>query len=560
VSSSRQLAERLVVIALFAAGYAVLFRRFLFTSFDGAFGDDEDGAILLAYVEHWRHVVSGLTGWADPTFFFPQRGVLAYTDAYFLYGLAHVPLRLIGFDTFRAFMLVMSALAVVGYAGFYLLARRYLALPAIWAAVGAALFAFANMNAVKLVQAQSYCVMLLPLVLLLGLSAWNSTRRARGVLLAAAAGLLLALIFLTAFQTAWFFTLLLILFVLLHPVLFGPARTLALMRDMLGARRHMMLALATAFAIGIVPFLYLYLPMLRAGYGRDLTEVFSNAPDARDILNVTPGNWLWGEPLRALGITGRPNRPVWEVELGYTPAFLAVFCVSLLALAHVPEKWTPVFRKGHAPTQKLGGGSERRRWLLLLGVGVVVLWLLQLDYFGVRPWTLIWSIVPGASAVRYVFRSQIIANLFAAMIVASGLAAIARRGWARGAAFLLAALLLIEQVNVEWPATTSRRAALGWINAIPAPPAGCKVFYLVPRAEPADQPGWIHQAQAMLVSQVRDWPTVNGYATWLPKNWDLEEPAKPGYAAAVRDWVSRNGVSDLCGLDPRAGRWSPGLP
>lgn len=540
MSSPRQFAERIVVIALFVAGYAVLFRRFLFTGLDGTFGDDEDGAILLAYVEHWRHVLIGLSGWADPSFFFPQRGVLAYTDAYVLYGLAHAPLRLIGFDTFRAFMLVMSALAVAGYLGFYLLAHRYLALPAIWAAVGAALFTFANMNAVKLVQAQSYCAMLLPLVLLLGLSAWISPRRSRGVLLAAAAGLLLALIFLTAFQTAWFFTLLLILFALLHPLVFGPARTLALVRDMLGARRHVMLALAIAFAVGIVPFLYLYLPMLRAGYGRDLVEVFGNAPDARDILNVTPANWLWGAPLRALGITGRPNRPVWEVELGYTPVFLAMFCASLMML--------------------LRRGSERRHWLLLLGAGIVALWLLQLDYFGVRPWTLIWSVVPGAGAIRYVFRSQIIANLFAAMIVAAGLAAIARAGWMRGAALALAALLLIEQVNVEWPATTSRRAMLGWINAIPAPPAGCNVFYLVPRAEPVDQPGWIHQAHAMLISQIRDWPTVNGYATWLPKNWDLEEPAKAGYAAAVRDWASRNGISGLCGLDPRPGRWSPGLP
>jgi hypothetical protein len=83
----------------------------------------------------------------------------------------------------------------------------------------------------------------------------------------------------------------------------------------------------------------------------------------------------------------------------------------------------------------------------------------------------------------------------------------------------------------------------------------------VPNAEPADRPGWFHQEQAMLLSQIRGIPTVNGYSSWFPDGWDLEEPAKPGYAAAVRDWATRNGIADgLCGLDPRKRQWTIGLP
>jgi len=56
-------------------------------------------------------------------------------------------------------------------------------------------------------------------------------------------------------------------------------------------------------------------------------------------------------------------------------------------------------------------------------------------------------------------------------------------------------------------------------------------------------------------------PTVNGFSSWFPDNWVLDEPASPGYAAAVRDWAGRNGITQgLCGLDPRAGRWTVGLP
>jgi sulfur-oxidizing protein SoxA len=40
------------------------------------------------------------------------------------------------------------------------------------------------------------------------------------------------------------------------------------------------------------------------------------------------------------------------MRIGPLVTILAIVCGPLAALAHVPEKWTPVFRKGHAPTQE----------------------------------------------------------------------------------------------------------------------------------------------------------------------------------------------------------------
>ena len=33
----------------------------------------------------------------------------------------------------------------------------------------------------------------------------------------------------------------------------------------------------------------------------------------------------------------------------------------------------------------------------------------------------------------------------------------------------------------------------------------------------------------MVIAHNRDWPTINGYSTWLPKGWDMEEPSKPSH-------------------------------
>jgi hypothetical protein len=578
--------HRLLALALFALGFALVFRGWLFTGFDGAFGDEEDGYLALAIVEHWRHVFAGEVRWTDPMIFFPARGTLGYTDAFFLLGAVAAGLRRLGLDAFNAFMLVMAGLAAVGFFGFRRLAMRHFGVPPAAAAMGAFLFAFSNVDAVKLIHVQAYCAMLLPWLCDLMLSAWNSARR--GPLLAAVAGALYALLFLTAYQTSWFFACYLLLMALLYPVVFGRQATATLLRGMI-AKRAVMLGAACGFAVGIVPFLILYVPVFLSGHSRDFAEVASNMPQWRDLLNVTPENGVWGAPFKWLGIAGRPYRPVWEVELAFTPAVLVVFAVALgtaatrlwtraatapfhrLRLAdrppHPAREGAPTSPRTRGevllPGRETGEfhgaeGSARDRFVLLMGLAVVVFWLLQMDYFGVRPWRAVWGVVPGAKAIRYTFRSQLVANLLVSLIVARALATFAIR---RAAVLVLCAILIIEQINLVWPPMMSRTRALAWIDAAPAPPSGCRAFYVIPRAGPPGRSGPQHQDDAMLFAQVRGIATVNGYSSWFPDGWALDEPASPGYAAAVRDWARRNGIeAEVCGLEPRTGRWVPGLP
>jgi hypothetical protein len=531
--------HRLLAFALFALGFALVFRGWLFTGFDGAFGDEEDGYLALAIIEHWRHVFAGEVHWTDPIIFFPARGTLGYTDAFFLLGAVAAGLRRLGFDAFNAFMLVMAGLAAVGFFGFRRLAIRHFGVPPVYAAMGAFLFAFSNVDAVKLIHVQAYCAMLLPVLCDLVLSAWNGARR--GPVLAAVAGALYGLLFLTAYQASWFFACYLLLMALFYPAVFGLPATGTLLREM-SAKRAAVLGGAAGFAVGIVPFLILYVPVFLSGHSRDFAEVASNMPLWRDLLNVTPENGVWGASFKSLRIAGRPDRPVWEVELAFTPAVLAVFAAGLVALAVQPRRKP----------------ESHDRYLILLGLAVVVLWLLQMPYFGLRPWHAVWAAVPGAKAIRYTFRSQLVANLFVALVIARVLAGIGR---ARLATVLLCSFLAVEQINLVWPATLSRRATLAWVEAVPAPPAGCRIFYVAPNAGPAGRNGPQHQDDAMLFAELTGIPTVNGYSSWFPAGWALDEPASPGYAAAVRDWAYRNGIEEgLCGLDPRAGRWTVGLP
>src|SRR5262249_5189530 len=249
-----------------------------------------------------------------------------------------------------------------------------------------------------------YGAMLLPGISSLILSGWSSKRR--GAVFGGAAGLLYAALFLTAFQTAWFFGLLLLLLALLHPVICGPRQSRELVRQIITSRRPMIVAASSAFAAGIVPFLILYVPVFLAGHSRDFAEVASNMPEWSDLANVTPQNALWGSTLERLGIAGQVDDPVWEAELGFTPTALVVFILGVAILT--PRRRAPPYALPSAALPSpargaaLGGGGGEGgegtadRLLLMLGAAVVVLWLLQMDYFGTRPWRIVWAAVPGA--------------------------------------------------------------------------------------------------------------------------------------------------------------------
>jgi hypothetical protein len=229
---------------------------------------------------------------------------------------------------------------------------------------------------------------------------------------------------------------------------------------------------------------------------------------------------------------------------------MAVFIAGVFALA---KGFVIGFAKG-ASRPRTGADA----YLLMLGAAVIVVWLLQMDWFGVRPWRAIWAAVPGGSALRYIFRSQFVANLFVCLVVARVLVALDMR---RLATVLLCGFLMVEQINLVWPPIVSRREALAWIEAAAPPPAGCRIFYLAPSREAGGPIPEERQAAAMLFAEVRNIPTVNGYSSWFPDGWALDDPESQRYPAAVRDWAARNGIAqELCALALPAGRWTSGLP
>lgn len=550
---ARRLATVLLALILATLGFCWMYRNWLFGHFDAVFGNEGDAQGMIVILEHWYHVFSGITqSWRSPLFFYPEPGVLGYTDTSFLYALEYAPLRALSFDPYVSFMTVLATLSIAGFTGFMWLAIADFEISGPSAAVGAFLFAFANMMVMKMEHSQSYCAMLLPFVIHMAAAAYRSRDQLRSFGLGFGSGLLLGLMLFSAYLISWFFVTGLLLAAVFMLILFGPLRAYAWVHDLLTTRRYAVLGLVAGFSVGLAPFFYTYLPILLQGRRRGFSEVREFSARFSDIINIGDINWMWTDLFRNWGISDLTGRPRAEVSLGYTPGVAAI---CLLFMVAASRHWW----------KNTGAPGARDTVLLAVGFTMIVYWLLQLDYNGFMPWRTIWAVFPGAGAIRTPFRSQIVLNLGAALIVAAALDALLRQRWSAGQARIAVAALavyLVAEQTAAPAAAFSRSGQLSWQSRIPPPPGGCRYFYVTPKPTLGGSGVWGQdQTEPMIVAIMKLMPTINGYSTWSPNGWNMRHPIDDSYPQGVRDWVTSHGLQEgICGLDPRGGRWKVGLP
>ena len=170
--------HRLLAFALFALGFALVFRGWLFTGFDGHSATTRTAISPSPSSSTGATCSPARSIGPTPSSSFPNAARSATRTRSSSLGAADAALRGLGLDAFTAFMVVMAAVSAIGFFGFRRLAIRHFGVPPAFAAIGAFLFAFGNLDAVKLIHVQAYCAMLLPVLCDLMLSAWKGARGA----------------------------------------------------------------------------------------------------------------------------------------------------------------------------------------------------------------------------------------------------------------------------------------------------------------------------------------------------------------------------------------------
>jgi hypothetical protein len=221
------------------------------------------------------------------------------------------------------------------------------------------------------------------------------------------------------------------------------------------------------------------------------------------------------------------------------------------------------YAKGHVTLNqnRLEGTNSEMNYLFLILVILAtnLLYIIGMKYWNdVSPWRFVYLFFPGAKGLRTVARYVTVMTLPMAMafafVVHRGMQnisiqknALVRMCLTAGM-FAVIALGLFEQLG-RAPAF-SKSAEIAWLNKLATRlPENCSSFYVVAgavRRHIKEE----YQIDAMLLSIMRQVPTLNGYSGYVSPGWSLREVVAPGYEENVRRWISRNKIDGhICQLE-----------
>jgi hypothetical protein len=534
------------------------FRVLPLTEFDAIPGDKGDVRLIIATLEHWWNFYHSGRLPRSPPFFYPEPGVLGYSDALFLFTPFYALARMLGRDMFAAFQANLVAIGALGYIGCLWLLRGSLRLNPAVAAVGSAAFMFSNSQLLSLNHPQLLGTAFLPY---LGLLTLAYTRRlndppCRRHVIGAALCLLFGMVAFTSFYTIWYFSAFILIAVLVVTTMAIASRGLAAVTGIatwLGRNAWHLALMAIVTAVALAPFVVTYLPIVREFGGRSFEEVAEMLPLPVDYLNVSYYNVVWGRLLEK-ALPWLNDRPGFsELRYAVTPILLLTFLAGIAAAA----VQLIVNNPADADARK------KHQLSVVLGISTLICLIMMVrSGDGRSPWFLIYSVVPGASALRSVFRFNLALALPAVVVAGiflSSLITARRARLVRMVGYGILAVILVEQAN-DFTPNFSKREQRELLARIGPPPMACRSFYLVP--EPGAHIDWILlQMDAMLIGLKRGIPTMQGYSGWVPAYWDLRDPSAADYPTAVADWVRRNNLptNSVCGLEETSGQWFYGL-
>jgi hypothetical protein len=458
-------------------------------------------------------------------------------------GFIYAVFRRLAADPYGAAEHANMVIKLIGFVGNYIFIARVLRLPTGWAALGAAIFTLANNSYVQGGHVQLFTVAFAPVLA----TFLNETAQAIGqrrqfaaAAWGVASSVCLSIWLLTAFYMAWFFLWFAVIVLLITFAIGGVADVRAAARRLAQCWTSVAAALVT-LVLTAAPFIWLYLPKAAETAVHSSSETMDYLLVPADTLNLGGDSlfYAWLHPWLAPYIG--PNS---EHATGFTPALLLLFLASLPTVIR---------------NRRTGAITTA------MALAAIGLWMLSTRFGDYSLWPFVYRFVPGAKAIRVVSRIQIFLTWPVVCIGIVGLASwrpsFIHRKVALGLASAFGIFLCAEQFNWWRIPNLDPAVSMAWLQSVPVAPAACRTFF-VADANPADPDGRQLQSmvgadiQAMLIAEWLGLPTVNGFASVLPPDWDLLWTGRPDYLTRMRAYVHRHGIeAGLCRFDLPTRKW-----
>ncbi len=540
-------ARELFCILILAAMELFTFRRVLFGGWLIASGgdalNDADGLLAVLMNEHWVRAIRGLEPWDTWMSLYPAKGSVAFNDMYLMHALLYVPMRLLGMDRYAAFAGMVCGWHAIGTYIWYGMSRKVLRWEPLPALLGTTAFSFGSYYLVKIWHCQFLAMALVPVIIGSAYVFWveltgdAKKRRVAGVLWVC----MMVLLFYTAPYLAEF---VIIAHILYLPVRFlasgkaGMKQALQAIGTYLKRTWWEVLCYAVLGVLLMIPFCRLYLPRI-GGSSRDYAETLYYCIPWRGVLRLPSANLLYG---RWMGDTGNGE---WAVGIPVMECILLIAC------------FVRDIRK-----------KDRQGITLALTIALVYLAVLRVH--GMSLWKVFYTLVPGAASMRAVCRFALMAIPFAALLLGRTAQSIFEtgKGVKTVAVAILCVTLLIYIENAQtggiacaWNRDTALQREANLTTLAGTVPIDCESFYCIdPTAGPemAEYPGFYRGcADAWLLSDLINVPTLNGFASFLPEGYgETYNLYTASYESDVQTWIQTNDLTNVYRFDLSSGTWT----
>jgi hypothetical protein len=415
-----------------------------------------------------------------------------------------------------------------------------------WALLAAGLFTLSNGMTAHNQRVQLATVAFAPI---LAIFLWNtfnaflSGRSAKFIAWGLAAGVFFGAWCLTCFYMAWYFLFFFVVFASTTLVLAGRPGTARLGACVLALSGSVIFVVASAI-VSLLPFAYAFLAKYQETGGRSYDSVAANTVPLEGILQVGRENFMFGRIYNdALGYLSPHYFPRGEYSnTGFT---IVLFFLFVLGSIRILSQIRP------GPDIVLPA----------VVVATLVTWSLTLNIFGHSAWFFIYHAFPGAKALNVIATYQI---FLALPVVIIAIKYLSTRRVSLPAAFSIAALLMAAEINRPYIMKLDRQAELARIALPDPPPEECRAFYAsgwegqdkIEGFTAWDNNRYAHNVTAMIIAQISRLPTVNGIASFNPRDWNFGDPNRPDYDARMIAYARKHLIKGLCRLDLNNKQWS----
>jgi len=519
----------------------------IISSFNFFPGDEGDSRFIAYILEHLYRWLNNKSTFSSPTFFYPATGTLGFSDVQLLHAAVYSLIRVFDVPVLKSFSITIFVLNTCTYIASFCFIRFGMKLNLFPSIIGALIFSFnsAKLNLINHTQLQP--LLLIPLIswlLILSHDECNRNKHRIQVFIYPffAVGLYHLQLW-TSFYVAWFYTIILI-FGLLVLLTTHTARTY-LMKFI--KKNSIIITFASViFILFLIPFIDLYLPIIKDNGGRSYQEVDSMLPRPWSYLWMGHENMVWSW-IPKHEFYSLPMWPEHRIGIG-----LIFSCFALLSFSWALKGFFKVQRgrlglslTGLWNFPKISSRFDASKYFLLIGcLGVLVFFILSLR-LNSSLWGIIYSNIPGGSSVRAVTRYALIAYFFVGIFVAVFLNEIENQTYSsniKKICFIFLTYVVIvfgifEQTGTAWNSDSNHSNY--WVNSvINKIKPSCDSFYLM-ASKDFPRPFWAIHIDAMMASQLLNIPTLNGYSGHFPKDYPLWNPKGNNIKSAIDKWASR---------------------